>query len=90
MVGTWNRATSYGAEHLLRLFVNLPMIIVHTSMDADSISCSRSISPSSCPYIAKEKHPLCASTKQRRRVSSHQLHIEDSSSTPSHPSCHHL
>lgn len=38
MGGDMEPSDVYGAEHLLRLFVNLPMIIVHTSMDADSIS----------------------------------------------------
>lgn len=27
----------YGAEHLLRLFVQMPQLIVHTQMDADSV-----------------------------------------------------
>jgi len=27
----------YGAEHLLRLFVNLPEMIAHTNMDADTV-----------------------------------------------------
>ena len=38
MGGETEPSDVYGAEHLLRLFVNLPMIIVHTSMDAESIS----------------------------------------------------
>ena len=38
MGGDMEPSDVYGAEHLLRLFVNLPMIIVHTSMDAESIS----------------------------------------------------
>ncbi|GAC95809.1 chromo domain-containing protein required for cell polarity [Pseudozyma hubeiensis SY62] len=38
MGGDMEPSDVYGAEHLLRLFVNLPMIIVHTSMDGDSIS----------------------------------------------------
>lgn len=38
MGGEMEPSNVYGAEHLLRLFVTLPMIIVHTSMDAESIS----------------------------------------------------
>lgn len=38
MGGDMEPSDVYGAEHLLRLFVNLPMIIVHTSMDVESIS----------------------------------------------------
>ncbi len=37
MGGDMEPSDVYGAEHLLRLFVNLPMIIVHTSMDVESI-----------------------------------------------------
>ncbi|EPQ30979.1 uncharacterized protein PFL1_01168 [Pseudozyma flocculosa PF-1] len=48
----------YGAEHLLRLFVNLPMIIVHTSMDAESIAVLKEHLAEFLSYMVKEKQRL--------------------------------
>ena len=48
----------YGAEHLLRLFVNLPSIIVHTSMDTESISLLKDHLAEFLAYLAREKHRL--------------------------------
>ncbi|KAN0065926.1 Esa1p-associated factor [Thecaphora frezii] len=48
----------YGAEHLLRLFVNLPMIIVHTSMDAESISVLKEHLAEFLAFMVKERSRL--------------------------------
>lgn len=58
MGGDMEPSDVYGAEHLLRLFVNLPMIIVHTSMDAESISLLKEHLAEFLSYIAREKHRL--------------------------------
>ncbi|SPO28732.1 related to Chromo domain protein MRG15 [Ustilago trichophora] len=58
MGGDMEPSDVYGAEHLLRLFVNLPMIIVHTSMDAESIGLLKEHLAEFLSYIAKEKHRL--------------------------------
>lgn len=42
----------YGAEHLLRLFVNLPGIIAHTSMDAESVALLREHLTEFLQYVA--------------------------------------
>ncbi|PWN52642.1 NuA4 histone acetyltransferase complex, Eaf3/MRG15 subunit [Violaceomyces palustris] len=48
----------YGAEHLLRLFVNLPGIIAHTSMDSESISLLREHLAEFLQFMVKERHRL--------------------------------
>ncbi|KAL7411805.1 MRG-domain-containing protein [Mrakia frigida] len=45
----------YGAEHLLRLFVNLPSFIAHTSMDAESVSLLREHIVDFMKYMVKEQ-----------------------------------
>ncbi|CAO1636171.1 unnamed protein product [Sympodiomycopsis kandeliae] len=45
----------YGAEHLLRLFVNLPAIIAHTTMDAGSVIILREHLDDFLQYLVKEK-----------------------------------
>lgn len=45
----------YGAEHLLRLFVNLPAIIAHTTMDASSVSVLREQLDDFLHFLVKEK-----------------------------------
>ncbi|GAK66041.1 MRG-domain-containing protein [Moesziomyces antarcticus] len=58
MGGDMEPSDVYGAEHLLRLFVNLPSIIVHTSMDTESISLLKDHLAEFLAYIAREKHRL--------------------------------
>ncbi|PWY99698.1 NuA4 histone acetyltransferase complex, Eaf3/MRG15 subunit [Testicularia cyperi] len=58
MGGDMEPSDVYGAEHLLRLFVNLPMIIVHTSMDAESIVLLKEHLAEFLSYMVKEKHRL--------------------------------
>ncbi|KAJ1024338.1 hypothetical protein NDA18_004507 [Ustilago nuda] len=58
MGGDMEPSDVYGAEHLLRLFVNLPMIILHTSMDGESIGLLKEHLGEFLTYIAKEKHRL--------------------------------
>ncbi|WFD32243.1 Esa1p-associated factor [Malassezia sp. CBS 17886] len=50
----------YGAEHLLRLFVHLPGIVAHTSMDADSVSILRDHLTEFLGFLAREKERLFA------------------------------
>lgn len=45
----------YGAEHLLRLFVQMPSIIAHTSMDGDSVSILRDHFLKFLLFIEKDK-----------------------------------
>lgn len=58
MGGDMEPSDVYGAEHFLRLFVNLPSIIVHTSMDAESIALLKEHLGEFLAYIVKEKHRL--------------------------------
>lgn len=48
-------STIYGAEHLLRLFVNLPAIIAHTTMDASSVTILRDHLEEFLQFLVKEK-----------------------------------
>ncbi|CAO1621980.1 unnamed protein product [Parajaminaea phylloscopi] len=50
----------YGAEHLLRLFVNLPSIIAHTTMDGESVSILREHLDDFLHFMVKEKDKLFA------------------------------
>lgn len=50
----------YGAEHLLRLFVNLPSIIAHTTMDVESVSILREHLDDFLQFMVKEKQKLFA------------------------------
>lgn len=34
----WEMSTRYGAEHLIRLFVNLPELLAHTAMDPETVA----------------------------------------------------
>ncbi|KAI3628754.1 EAF3 [Malassezia furfur] len=48
----------YGAEHLLRLFVNLPGIVAHTSMDAESVALLREHLTAFLAFLAREQKRL--------------------------------
>ncbi|WFD18719.1 Esa1p-associated factor [Malassezia caprae] len=48
----------YGAEHLLRLFVNLPGIVAHTSMDPESVAILREHLNEFLLFLAKEQARL--------------------------------
>lgn len=50
----------YGAEHLLRLFVNLPSIIAHTTMDGESVAILREHLDEFLHFMVKEKQRLFA------------------------------
>ncbi|KAI3652899.1 hypothetical protein MP228_002324 [Amoeboaphelidium protococcarum] len=45
----------YGAEHLLRLFVQMPSLVAHTTMDQDSILLLRDQMTSIVEYLAKNQ-----------------------------------
>jgi len=48
----------YGAEHLLRLFVSLPGLIAHTSMDQQSIQTLKDHIEGILKYMAKTRDDL--------------------------------
>lgn len=73
MGGDMEPSDVYGAEHLLRLFVNLPMIIVHTSMDGESISLLKEHLGEFLTYIAKEKHRLFVREYQAASPAYHRI-----------------
>ncbi|PWN96758.1 MRG-domain-containing protein [Tilletiopsis washingtonensis] len=56
--GEWKASDVYGAEHLLRLFVNLPGIIAHTTMDAPSVALLKEHLGDFLAYVAKEQSRL--------------------------------
>lgn len=51
-------ADIYGVEHLLRLFVNLPELIAHTSMDSETVTVLREALQDILRYIAEERDNL--------------------------------
>lgn len=48
----------YGVEHLLRLFVNLPELIAHTAMDAETVTVLREALQDVMRWIVQEKDTL--------------------------------
>ncbi|KAK9765778.1 Esa1p-associated factor [Basidiobolus ranarum] len=53
-----NMSDIYGAEHLLRLFVQLPMLIAHTSMDQEAVNILRDQFTEFMKYLQKHAKEL--------------------------------
>lgn len=64
----------YGAEHLLRLFVNLPDIVSHTSMDPASVSLLRDHVHAFLAFLAEEQARLFCQAYQEPSPAYHRLH----------------
>ncbi|PWN37535.1 MRG-domain-containing protein [Meira miltonrushii] len=63
----------YGAEHLLRLFVNLPSIIAHTTMDAESILLLKEHLAEFLSYMVKEQKNFFVKDYEAPSLSYHRL-----------------
>jgi len=63
-------SASYGAEHLLRLFVCLPEFIAHTTMDTDTVATLRDISTDFLKWLSKEQKRLFTSAENYIATSS--------------------
>ncbi|WFC98972.1 Esa1p-associated factor [Malassezia yamatoensis] len=58
----------YGAEHLLRLFVNLPSIVAHSNMDAESIALLREHITGFLAFLTQERQRLFVSSYETPSV----------------------
>jgi mortality factor 4-like protein 1 len=59
----------YGAEHLLRLFVQLPSLIAHTNMDQDAVSSLKDHFAEFLKYFDKQKKELFISEYENASAS---------------------
>lgn len=64
----------YGAEHLLRLFVNLPDIVSHTNMDPESVFILQDHVHAFLAFLAKEQKRLFCPAYQEPSPAYHRLH----------------
>lgn len=64
----------YGAEHLLRLFVNLPDIVSQTNMDPESVSILRDHVHAFLAFLAQEQKRLFCQAYQEPSPAYHRLH----------------
>ncbi|KAL9938256.1 hypothetical protein V8E36_002879 [Tilletia maclaganii] len=63
----------YGAEHLLRLFVNLPSLVAHTTLDSESIQILKDHLTEFLTYMTRERDRIFVKEYQPASVDYHRL-----------------
>ncbi|KAE8229412.1 hypothetical protein CF326_g5618, partial [Tilletia indica] len=63
----------YGAEHLLRLFVNLPALVAHTTLDSESIQILKDHLNEFMTYMNRERDRIFVKEYQPASVEYHRM-----------------
>ncbi|KAE8211158.1 hypothetical protein CF327_g5064 [Tilletia walkeri] len=63
----------YGAEHLLRLFVNLPALVAHTTLDSESIQILKDHLNEFMTYMTRERDRIFVKEYQPASVEYHRM-----------------
>ncbi|KAE8204745.1 hypothetical protein CF328_g904 [Tilletia controversa] len=63
----------YGAEHLLRLFVNLPALVAHTTLDSESIQILKDHLNEFMTYMTRERDRIFVKEYEPASVEYHRL-----------------
>ncbi|KDN40349.1 MRG-domain-containing protein [Tilletiaria anomala UBC 951] len=73
LIGGIEPSALYGAEHLLRLFVNLPGIIAHTTMDVESVAILKEHIADFLQFLAQNKKRFFAQQYEAASPAYHRI-----------------